>query len=634
MSSSRRSYKDTRRWILDRARMEEDANEISSWLLTASLKHPRSFERLLGSYRLLCEKKNIFNAAEDLGKLYLLYSHDSRVWAEFSKIVQSMQSLEKNDARSVFYRAVFNAMNVEVQPVMYLDYVERCSTRQERSDALMIFLRFKEAYKQKISVHWQSLLDSYIKQCLKECNVGVTSEHIPTLLICSKLLPILLKSRVAEVPENEAMSIFQYAACYFIDYLQKEAPHLNLPLDAEVTENEVSRALQPLRHSYQLMALRYRWSVNYFRVHLTHSVEQSCWTSFSTSVQSPAERHCYALLSFVYWMFISAGICETCSTYASLVLVPPILLDVESMTTPVVWFTLGTLYEVRYSEKLQLIQFLQLHSILKMSHALAVLYDTEEGSKAIDLAVQFVQKDLLKNVLLSGLTFAGKGHAYLPVVSGGVDFDNSDQWTTVELLKAVQIACCHFAQAQFKEAANYLLQCLTSRAMRNCQANQLANFDHRWSAMALSEENVYSYAVRLLICCLANVLLTCCDNDNNDNMYDTLVGHMFVMMQVEWPVWSVFAKELAKRLVKRKKFHYPKFQQYIHCPMLIEIICNCVLKCEDVDFLLFEKRGAKRRKQDKKAQLYKQLQSSNVDISTVVKDFFSNENEFLFSCFK
>ncbi|KRZ06363.1 Integrator complex subunit 10 [Trichinella zimbabwensis] len=632
MSSNRRSYKDTRRWILDRARMEEDANEISSWLLTASLKHPRSFERLLGSYRLLCEKKNIFNAAEDLGKLYLLYSHDSRVWAEFSKIVQAMQSLEKKDARSVFYRAVFDAMNVEVQPVMYLDYVERCSTRQERCDALMIFLRFKEAHNKKISVPWQSLLESYIKQCLKECNVGVTSEHLPTLLICSKLLPILLKSRVADVPEKEAMSIFQYAAYYFIDHLQKEAPNLSLPVNVEVAENEVSRSLQPLRHCYQLMALRYRWSVKYFRVHLTHSIEQSCWTSPSTSVQSSAERHCYTMLSFVYWMFISAGICETCSTYASLVLVPPVLVDVESMTKPVVWFTLGKLSGIHYSEKLQLIQLLQLHSILKMSHALAMLYDTDEGSKAIDLAVQFVQNDSLKNVLLSGLTFSGKGHAYLPVVSGGVDFDNSDQWTTAELFKAVQIACCHFALAQFKEAANYLLHCLTSGAMRNCQANRLANFDHRWSVMALSEENVYSYAVRVLIYCLVSVLLTCCDND--DNVYDSLVGHIFVMMQLEWSVWSMLAKELAKRLVKRKKFHYPKFQQYIYCPMLIEMICDCVLSCEDVDFLLFEKRGAKRRKQDKKAELYKQIQSTNVEISDVVKDFFSNENELLFSYFK
>ncbi|KRX88825.1 hypothetical protein T4E_11556 [Trichinella pseudospiralis] len=111
-----------------------------------------------------------------------------------------------------------------------------------------------------------------------------------------------------------------------------------------------------------------------------------------------------------------------------------------------------------------------------------------------------------------------------------------------------------------------------------------------------------------------------CEKKNIFNAAEDL-GKLYLLYshdsRVEWPVWSVFAKELAKRLVKRKKFHYPKFQQYIHCPMLIEIICNCVLKCEDVDFLLFEKRGAKRRKQDKKAQLYKQLQSSNVDISTV-----------------
>ncbi|KRY55381.1 Integrator complex subunit 10, partial [Trichinella britovi] len=556
MSSSRRSYKDTRRWILDRARMEEDANEISSWLLTASVRHPRSFERLLGSYRLLCEKKSVVNAADDLGKLYLLYSHDSRVWSEVTKVVRSLQSLEKKDVRSVFYRAVFESMNAEVQPVMYLDYVERCSSRKERSDTLMIFLRFMEARKLKISVHWQSLLGSYIKQCFKDCNAGVTLEYLPTLLIFTKVLPILTKSRVVLVPENDAVSIFQYAAYYFIDDLQKKIPRLSLPLNIDVSENEVAQSLRSLRSCYQLLALRYRWSSKYFTVRLSGSLEQSSWTPPSIRVKSAAEKRCYAMMSFVYWMFIAAGSCEPSRTAAFFVLVPPVMVDMDFTASPVVWFTLSTLSTM--------------HSILQLAHALMTLYDTDGGSKAVELAVQFIRNHTLRNIFVSGLMFAGKGHFYLTMVSSGIDFDKSDRWTTPELFRAVQIACHHFALSMFKEAGNFLLHCLTSRSMRNLQAKPFATFDFRWSAIPLSKRNVFAYAVRMLIYCLINVSVHRCD-DNKIDMYDSLVGHMLVMMQLEWTVWSMFARQLMKGLVKRKRFHFPKFHRYVYCPMLIEM---------------------------------------------------------------
>ncbi|KRX37187.1 Integrator complex subunit 10, partial [Trichinella murrelli] len=556
MSSSRRSYKDTRRWILDRARMEEDANEISSWLLTASVRHPRSFERLLGSYRLLCEKKSVMNAADDLGKLYLLYSHDSRVWTEVTKVIRSLQSLEKKDVRSVFYRAVFESMNAEVQPVMYLDYVERCSSRKERSDALMIFLRFMEARKLKISVHWQSLLGSYIKQCFKDCNAGVTLEYLPTLLIFTKVLPILTKSRVVLVPENDAVSIFQYAAYYFIDDLQKKIPRLSLPLNIDVSENEVAQSLRSLRNCYQLLALRYRWSSKYFTVRLSGSLEQSSWTPPSIRVKSAAEKRCYAMMSFVYWMFIAAGSCEPSRTAAFFVLVPPVMVDMDFTASPVVWFTLSTLSTM--------------HSILQLAHALMTLYDTDGGSKAVELAVQFIRNHTLRNIFVSGLMFAGKGHFYLTMVSSGIDFDKSDRWTTPELFRAVQIACHHFALSMFKEAGNFLLHCLTSRSMRNLQAKPFATFDFRWSAIPLSERNVFAYAVRMLIYCLINVSVHRCD-DNKIDMYDSLVGHTLVMMQLEWTVWSMFARQLMKGLVKRKRFHFPKFHRYVYCPMLIEM---------------------------------------------------------------
>ncbi|KRX73265.1 Integrator complex subunit 10, partial [Trichinella sp. T6] len=612
MSSSRRSYKDTRRWILDRARMEEDANEISSWLLTASVRHPRSFERLLGSYRLLCEKKSVMNAADDLGKLYLLYSHDSRVWTEVTKVVRSLQSLEKKDVRSAFYRDVFESMNAEVQPVMYLDYVERCSSRKERSDALMIFLRFMEARKLKISVHWQSLLGSYIKQCFKDCNAGVTLEYLPTLLIFTKVLPILTKSRVVLVPENDAVSIFQYAAYYFIDDLQKKIPRLSLPLNIDVSENEVAQSLRSLRSCYQLLALRYRWSSKYFTVRLSGSLEQSSWTPPSIRVKSAAEKRCYAMMSFVYWMFIAAGSCEPSRTAAFFVLVPPVMVDMDFTASPVVWFTLSTLSTM--------------HSILELAHALMTLYDTDGGSKAVELTVQFIRNHTLRNIFVSGLMFAGKGHFYLTMVSSGIDFDKSDRWTTPELFRAVQIACHHFALSMFKEAGNFLLHCLTSRSMRNLQAKPFATFDFRWSAIPLSERNVFAYAVRMLIYCLINVSVHRCD-DNKIDMYDSLVGHMLVMMQLEWTVWSMFARQLMKGLVKRKRFHFPKFHRYVYCPMLIEMVCDSVLNCEDADVLLFEKRDeSKRQKQDTKTELYKNIKSTTMKLSDVVKDFFYKEN--------
>ncbi|KRY29117.1 Integrator complex subunit 10, partial [Trichinella spiralis] len=618
MSSSRRSYKDTRRWILDRARMEEDANEISSWLLTASVRHPRSFERLLGSYRLLCERKSVVNAADDLGKLYLLYSHDSRVWTEVTKVVRSLQSLEKKDVRSVFYRAVFESMNAEVQPVMYLDYVERCSSRKERSDALMIFLRFMEARKLKISVHWQSLLGSYIKQCFKDCNAGVTLEYLPTLLIFTKVLPILTKSRVVLVPENDAVSIFQYAAYYFIDDLQKKIPRLSLPLNIDVSENEVSLSLQSLRSCYQLLALRYRWSSKYFTVRLSGSLEQSSWTPPSIRVKSAAEKRCYAMMSFVYWIFIAAGSCEPSRTAAFFVLVPPVMVDVDFTASPVVWFTFSALSTM--------------HSILQLAHALMTLYDTDGGSKAVESAVQFIRNHTLRNIFVSGLMFAGKGHSYLTMVSSGIDFDKSDRWTTPELFRAVQIACHHFALSMFKEAGNFLLHCLTSRSMRNLQAKPFGTFDFRWSAIPLSEKNVFSYAVRMLIYCLINVSVHRCD-DNKIDMYDSLVGHMLVMMQLEWTVWSMFARQLMKGLVKRKRFHFPKFHRYVYCPMLIEMLCDSVLNCEDADVLLFEKRDeSKRQKQDTKTELYKNIQSTTMKLSDVVKDFFYKENMCISDC--
>ncbi|KRY14616.1 Integrator complex subunit 10, partial [Trichinella patagoniensis] len=620
MSSSRRSYKDTRRWILDRARMEEDANEISSWLLTASVRHPRSFDRLLGSYRLLCEKKSVVNAADDLGKLYLLYSHDSRVWTEVTKVVRSLQSLEKKDVRSVFYRAVFESMNAEVQPVMYLDYVERCSSRKERSDALMIFLRFMEARKLKISVHWQSLLGSYIKQCFKDCNAGVTLEYLPTLLIFTKVLPILTKSRVVLVPENDAVSIFQYAAYYFIDDLQKKIPRLSLPLNIDVSENEVAQSLRSLRSCYQLLALRYRWSSKYFTVRLSGSLEQSSWTPPSIRVKSAAEKRCYAMMSFVYWMFIAAGSCEPSRTAAFFVLVPPVMVDMDFTASPVVWFTLSALSTM--------------HSILQLAHALMTLYDTDGGSKAVELAVQFIRNHTLRNIFVSGLMFAGKGHFYLTMVSSGIDFDKSDRWTTPELFRAVQIACHHFALSMFKEAGNFLLHCLTSRSMRNLQAKPFATFDFRWSAIPLSEKNVFAYAVRMLIYCLINVSVHRCD-DNKIDTYDSLVGHMLVMMQLEWTVWSMFARQLMKGLVKRKRFHFPKFHRYVYCPMLIEMVCDSVLNCEDADVLLFEKRDeSKRQKQDTKTELYKNIHSTTMKLSDVKMCFcFLISNMIVIFCF-
>ncbi|XP_060526875.1 integrator complex subunit 10 [Cylas formicarius] len=626
-------------YVIQRAKdaLKIDPYAAKAWMLTAKTLYPNNFSVQFEAYFIEKTAGNVKEAAKCFSDLITKFQQTSELWAEIEKLTTALRAeSDTDDPEKQFLCEMFKHISSDVQHKLLLFTADHCEDTMEHCRLLLLLLqRFPTA----ISSYGPRLVDTLISAEKHSVDGHFPINPYRKLLVC-ELLPLLANQQVKiDLSSKLLFKLLNKAMEYYLCSLGLSK--------ANVQENEskIEETWSKLFSVIEFIGKQLHWDSYLINLAVNWSKE-SYWQKILNFCQNKPKN---ALPSEDKQLFFCISIFFLYCLYeynASLVPESPpgqiatSYLLVEAFTDP----TLPNPTTEPKSKKRKNDQDI-IHATnpyvsvekadLKVIHSNFLMcvncWDLLQSSENMQREFFKMQNHLKLDSWLSvfaidyALYRARYDEAYL-LLQKITD-------SSLFLQKYLRLASILYIKKNYSSCLEPILLALPLLPQNN--VGTLSNGlivggnQRHLHYLPLTRSAMLQYFVKILLRCIK-------ENMGKHNYSELSIGHIFVLVQLDWPQEEDYVPSLLEEIKQHRSFQYHLFQNYIiNVDILEEITYLWTPQGGQIHLEILPHLGGQRRigtrgadkgaKEEIKQAIRRQVARSNEKLDILLINFLQNE---------
>ncbi|KAF7286708.1 integrator complex subunit 10 isoform X2 [Rhynchophorus ferrugineus] len=628
-------------YVIQRAKecFKTDPYSAKAWMLTAKSLYPNNFTVQFEAYLIEKDAGNVKEAAKCFSDLISKFQQTPDLWKEIEKVTVALRSeTDTDDVETQFLCEMFKHISSEVQHKLLLFTADHCEDTMEHCRLLLLLLqRFPTA----ISSYGPRLVDTLMSAEKHSVDGYYPINSYRKLLVC-ELLPLLAKQEIKlDLNQKLLLKLLNKAIEYYLCYLGRSSTTI------QDTESSIENTWFKLFSVIEFIGKQLNWEPYLINFTLNWSKE-TYWQKILNYCQSKPKNNMYddkqllfcLSLFFMYCLneynaslFPESSPGQT-STHYLLVeaFTDPTLpnpmsepkskkrksdTDIIHTTNPYIsvekpdlkaihsnFLMCVNCWDLLYSSESLHREFLKIHSNLKIDSWLSVfVIDFAIYRARYDEALICCQKISDNNMLLQ---------------------------------KYIRLASIFYIKKNYSSCLEPILLALPLLPANNpgvLSNNLIVGGNQRHlHYLPLTKMAMLQYIVKVLLRCIK-------ENMGKHDYSELSIGHIFVLVQLDWPQEEDFIPALLEEIQQHRSFQYHLFQNYIiNVDIMEELTYLWTSQGGQIHLEIIPNLGQRRigtrgadkgAKEELKQAIKKQVARSNEKLDDLLINFIQNERALL-----
>ncbi|XP_054258425.1 integrator complex subunit 10 [Macrosteles quadrilineatus] len=609
--------------------LENDKHMSKAWLLTATTLFKNNFDIQFEAYEIEKGAKNCREAAKCLNNLFCQFPTNERLWSEIQLIVAALRT-EHPDENQQFFVNMFNNLPSEVQRNMLLVTADHSEDTMEHCRLMLLLLT---KFPVTISQHGARLVDLLVSAEKHEHEQAINCYR--KLLVCD-LLP-LLGSASMELPTKQLFKLLHKSIEFYLCYVMNKSKAIqDLPASECIIEEPWGNLFLVL----EMVGRKLNWELSdVFSLPINKELVWQKIVLFRRQyVDQPKSGQQLLYCTILLFLYCLHDYCTALDPVSgsSMVLVEGVV-----ASDPAAVGADGPPAKMR---KLDPEDLTNTHWTVGDTAQSSVIANFMFAYQCWQLlySCDYLEREFAKLTQTLGLE---------PWISGFLQDVTLYQGSHEECLRmlnshetsrktSLRLASTHFFLGQYSKMLDNILSAnshwpphsppgtLSTAGLRDGKKRHL-------HFLPLRRLPVLQYCCKLLIQALRRNLVTI------SMECDLAMGHMLVLMQLDWPQHEALQAEVIKRIRIRSSFTYALFTKYIVLPDIVDDFMLLSTENVSLDILppssnqmlnhrRISTRGVdKGAKEDFKLAMKRQVARSVEPIDGIITSFLTEQRDLI-----
>uniref|UniRef100_A0A1B6J7H0 Integrator complex subunit 10 n=1 Tax=Homalodisca liturata TaxID=320908 RepID=A0A1B6J7H0_9HEMI len=534
---------------------EVDKYKSKAWLLTATTLFRNNFAIQFEAYEIEKGANNCKEASKCFRNLFRQFSNNERLWLEIQQLMIALRS-DHPDDNQTFLCNMFNHLPPEVQHELLLVAADHSEDTMEHCRLMLLLLN---KFPATISQHGSRLVDLLVSAEKHEHEQAVNCYR--KLLVCD-LIPLLGATSTLDLPIKQLFKLLHKSIEFYLCYVMNKNKAIQ---DLPVSEGTIDDPWGNLFRVLEMVGRKLNWELSdIFKLPIK---KDKVWQRIVQFHRMYAEqpKHGQQLLYCTLLQFLSC-LHDYCSALdpmsgSSMVLVegvagephgepPAKMRKVDPTEDP-----LSTEWTVGDPSQTTIIENFQF-----AFQCWQLLYSSE-----------YLEREFAKLSPMLGLDQWISGFLWDVALYQGRHEECLRMLTGQELTRKIhlRLASTNFFLGHYQNMLDNILGAVSCWPPHS-QVGSLSMVAPREGKrrhlhfLPLRRFPTLQYCCRLLITALkskmVHVTMEC----------DLAMGHMLVLMQLDWPHHESLQAEVTERIRQRGSFTYALFTKYIVLPDIVD----------------------------------------------------------------
>lgn len=629
-------------YVIERAKeaLKIDPFSAKAWMLTAKSLYPNNFAVQFEAYLIEKAADNVKEAAKCFSDLIGKFQQAPELWKEIEKVTSALRSeADKDDPEKQFLCEMFKHISSEVQHKLLLFTADHCEDTMEHCRLLLLLLqRFPTA----ISSYGPRLVDTLMSAEKHSVDGHYPINSYRKLLVC-ELLPLLAKQGIKlDLNPKLLLKLLNKAVEYYLCCLGRSST------TSQDSETSIENTWAKLFSVIEFIGKQLNWDPNLMNFTINWSKE-SYWQRIlsycqmkSKNVMYDDKQLLYCLSIFFLYSLHEYNASLTPESPPGQTATPYLLVeaftdptlpnpmsepkskkrkgdtDIIHTTNPYIsvekpelkimhsnFLMCVNCWDLVYSSENLHREFLKIHSFLKLDTWLSVfIIDYALYRARYDEALLCLQKITDNSLFLQ---------KYLRLAS-------------ILYIKKTYSACL--------EPILLSLPLLPANNPGSLSNNLIIGGNQRHlHYLPLTRLAVLQYLVKILLRCIK-------ENMGKHDYSELSIGHIFVLVQLDWPQEEDFVPSLLEEIKQHRSFQYHLFQNYIiNVDIMEELTYLWTPQGGQIHLEILPNLGSQRRigtrgadkgaKEEMRQAIKRQVARSNEKLDDLLINFIQNERALL-----
>ncbi|KAK7793853.1 hypothetical protein R5R35_014136 [Gryllus longicercus] len=627
--------------------LSHDPCAAKAWMITAKTLFPSNFGVQFEAYQIEKSARSVKEAAKCFGDIFKNFQEERELWQEIQALTTALRS-ENGDSNYSFLREMFSHIPQDVQRDLLLVSADRSEDTMEHCRLLLLLLR---QFPRSVVEHGPPLVDT-LMTAEKHSHYQNAVNCYRKLLVCD-LLP-LLGSSLVELPAKQLFRLLHKSIEFYLAYLM--LPNKTIE-DLPDVESKIDDPWKNLFAIQEMTAKKLGWELS--------SLSSGTWSKDSywqkllqfrqTTVQTDDPTYMkhmillyYTTTFFLFCLHEYVVSLETGVGDMPLLLVEAFCsrqdqedsigepkakrrkLDGDESSTPLI-----TVAKPPVGQSVPPV----VHNYIMAVRCWDLLHSTEYLEREFTKLSQHLRLNntWLQGFLIDTAIYKGKFQEAIEKIL----FQETTASTDC-LQKNLRLASTYHCLGQHSACMEHVLQIVNALPVPvtslqlSLSLQQPSRSGRHLHYLPMHRTQILQYCVKLLVSALKQSL----SKPNVDA--DLIMGHIFTLLQFDWPLEEDLAIQLLERIHQHGSFSYSLFQTYIINVDLLEefmylsteqggsVGLDVVPTTQTVSQRRISTRGVdKGVKEDFKQAMKRQAARSEEPLDSLIIKFLGNERELL-----
>ncbi|XP_030755668.1 integrator complex subunit 10 isoform X2 [Sitophilus oryzae] len=605
-------------------------------MLTAKSLYPNNFGVQFEAYLIEKNAGNVKEAARCFSDLISKFQQTPDLWKEIEKVTSALRSeTDSDDAEKQFLCEMFKHISSDVQHKLLLFTADHCEDTMEHCRLLLLLLqRFPTA----ISSYGPRLVDTLMTAEKHSVDGHYPINPYRKLLVC-ELLPLLAKQEInLELNSKLLLKLLQKAVEYYLCYLGRSSTTL------QDTESSIENTWCKLFSMVEFIGKQLGWEQYLINFNLIFTKE-IYWQVILTHYQARTKNnlitddkqllYCLSLF-FLYCLHEYNGSLSPVSSPGQ---TATNYLLVEAFTDPTLPNPMSEPKSKKRKSDTEIIhttnpyisvekpELKNIHSnFLMCVNCWDLLHSSENLHREFIKIHSHLKIDTWLSVfLIDYALYTARFDECLVSLQKITD-------SSLMLHKYIRLASILYIKKNYSSCLEPILLALPLLPVNN--SGNLSNGlivggnQRHLHYLPLTRMAVLQYLTKILLRCIK-------ENMGKHDYSELSIGHIFVLVQLDWPQEEDFVPSLLEEIKQHRSFQYHLFQNYIiNVDIMEELMYLWTPQGGQIHLEILPNlsqrrigtRGAdKGAKEEMKQAIKRQIARSNERLDDLLINFIQNE---------
>ncbi|KAJ8936893.1 hypothetical protein NQ318_010920 [Aromia moschata] len=531
-------------YVIQRAKnaLKVDPISAKAWMITAKTLYPNNFAVQFEAYLMEKDAGNIKEAAKCFSDLIGKFQQQSDLWKEIEKVTVALRAeSDTSDTETQFLCEMFGHISSEVQHKLLLFTADHCEDTMEHCRLLLLLLqRFPTA----ISSYGPRLVDTLMSAEKHSVDGHFPINSYRKLLVCD-LLPLLANENVkVDLSSKLLYKLLHKAIEFYLCYLG---------LSTTVIEDNEPKIEDPWTKLFgvvEFIGKQLHWEPYLYKLH----------NQLSKTKNYPLEDKQLLFCLSIFFLHCLYEYNMSLTPESSPGQISTSYLLVEAFTDPSLPSPVSEPKGKRGRATLKSFTPRETRTEIHPQQFFGVVNCWDLLNSSENLQREFIKLNahLKLDPLLSGIRHRLRG--CIRASDEALMFPPKDHGRDVSCCTGICARQHSVRQKNYSSCLEPILLALPLLSTSNVGALSpnltVGGNQKHLHYLPLTRLAILQYLVKILVRCIR-------DNMAKHNYNELAIGHIFALVQLDWPQDEDFIPPLLEQIQQHRSFQYHNFQNYI-----------------------------------------------------------------------